>query len=251
MHGGVIDCELQDNDFMGRAKLARPRRSVGRPTAEDVQKIDEAILKSAALVFREKGFDGASMQEIADRASASRQTLYARYRNKTVLYEALMERRARELLSFASNVFDQPGSASQVLFTFGLHIATLFITSDLQVLHQMVIAEARTFPGLARIFFEKGPDRGQKLLQQYLSRQVEFGTLSIENIERASEQLMGAILGPIVFRSTLSQPSPLRTPRDLEEWVRQAVDVFMAAYTARGQRSRRSASDTASSGPPR
>lgn len=47
---------------------------------------EEKIFKAAQAVFQEKGFDGARMQEIADRAGINKSMLHYYYRNKDNLF---------------------------------------------------------------------------------------------------------------------------------------------------------------------
>ena len=53
-----------------------------RTTAEETQRNDENIIAAAIKVFSEKGYDSASMQDIADEAQISRGPLYYRYKTK-------------------------------------------------------------------------------------------------------------------------------------------------------------------------
>ena len=47
----------------------------------------EEILEVALSVLAERGYRGASMREIAERAQASKETLYSRFGNKRELFE--------------------------------------------------------------------------------------------------------------------------------------------------------------------
>ena len=46
-----------------------------RTTAEETQRNDENIIAAAIKVFSEKGYDGASMQDIADEDAANIKTI--------------------------------------------------------------------------------------------------------------------------------------------------------------------------------
>src|ERR671921_2094076 len=50
----------------------------------------EEILEVALSVLAERGYRGASMREIAERAQASKETLYSRFGNKRELFEELV-----------------------------------------------------------------------------------------------------------------------------------------------------------------
>jgi len=55
------------------------------------------ILDAAAEIFLDKGFDQTAMDAVAARAGVSKATVYAHYRDKTGLFEAVIERGASTL----------------------------------------------------------------------------------------------------------------------------------------------------------
>ncbi|MHA3770320.1 TetR/AcrR family transcriptional regulator [Verrucomicrobiota bacterium sgz303538] len=58
------------------------------------------LLQVAEEIFAEKGFHGASMDEIAKAAEYATGALYRYFESKEVLYTAVLEQKIRELLSF-------------------------------------------------------------------------------------------------------------------------------------------------------
>lgn len=73
-----------------------------RTTAAETKRNDERIIDAAIRIFSEKGFEAASMQDIADAAQISRGPLYYRYKTKKDIFLAAMEvhyTREKEVLS--------------------------------------------------------------------------------------------------------------------------------------------------------
>ena len=64
----------------------------GRPPRELAGEVEERILDAAAKVFLKRGFEGASVDEIADVARAGKPTIYARFPGKEALFAAVMAR---------------------------------------------------------------------------------------------------------------------------------------------------------------
>lgn len=62
------------------------------PSQERSRKRVESILDGAAVVFAEAGFEGATMESIAERAQTSIGSLYQFFPNKLALFEALARR---------------------------------------------------------------------------------------------------------------------------------------------------------------
>lgn len=59
----------------------------------------EQLLDVARSLFAEKGFDGASVEEIAHRASVSKPVVYEHFGGKEGVYAVVVDRETRELLS--------------------------------------------------------------------------------------------------------------------------------------------------------
>ena len=79
---------------------------------------DELLLGAAAEVFHERGFHEASMLDIAERAGATKPTLYARFGSKEALYDLAMERIADSMIARMAEAYeraqaDAPEDATQ------------------------------------------------------------------------------------------------------------------------------------------
>src|ERR1700739_641230 len=68
----------------------------GRPPRALAGEVEERILDAARKVFLERGFEGASVDEIADVARAGKPTIYARFPGKEALFGAVMAQKVRE-----------------------------------------------------------------------------------------------------------------------------------------------------------
>jgi AcrR family transcriptional regulator len=75
----------------------------------------ETILEAAAQVFRQKGFHGASMQDIAEAVNLQKASLYHHVSSKQEILLALLDRALELLLVRISAIKDQPIPADQKL----------------------------------------------------------------------------------------------------------------------------------------
>jgi AcrR family transcriptional regulator len=90
--------------------LTQPRR---RPTqAERRARTRAQLLKAAGRVFARRGFQGATLDEIAEEAGLSKGALYYNFDSKDQLFLSLLEQRIRERLADTARVFG-PDAASQ------------------------------------------------------------------------------------------------------------------------------------------
>ena len=120
----------------------------GRPRRELAGEVDGRILDAAARVFLERGFSGASVDEIAEVASAGKPTIYARYSNKQALFTAVIERLVRRATSFES-VSCAGASIDDRLITLATAILSTVLVPETIGLIRVAVAEARRAVGTA------------------------------------------------------------------------------------------------------
>src|SRR5208283_1647898 len=82
----------------GEAKRSRVR--VGRPSKDRAGDVKERILDAAQRIFLERGFQSASIDEIAELAPASKPTIYAHFAGKEALFAAVVARVMNGLANF-------------------------------------------------------------------------------------------------------------------------------------------------------
>lgn len=70
------------------AEAKTPKRGPGRPSTRHARRRDE-ILRTAAAVFAEKGYHGASMRDIAARLAVRQAAIYHYFTSKPVILEAI------------------------------------------------------------------------------------------------------------------------------------------------------------------
>ena len=100
-----------------------------RTTTEETLRNDENIITAAIKVFSEKGYDAASMQDIADEARISRGPLYYRYKTKKDIFLAAMDAYAERELESQAKLFRQKRPFSEKIKNY-LLFATKNIRND-------------------------------------------------------------------------------------------------------------------------
>jgi AcrR family transcriptional regulator len=110
---------------MNMSEPSPQRRRLTR--AEAKEQTRRRLLESAARAFAEKGFGGASLEEIAESAGYSTGALYANFANKEELFmEVVATRRARAAARRAEavgEVFDQQADPFDALSQLFLQVA--------------------------------------------------------------------------------------------------------------------------------
>jgi TetR/AcrR family transcriptional repressor of mexJK operon len=220
-----------------RKPVARKRKSTrGRPPAHEVATRAENLIDVATEVFLDKGFKGASMSEIARRAGASKQTLYARYPSKAALFAALVERKASHLFEAIGPLGEGRGLRDTLIHC-GTELLDLIVSKDARGVHRVVIAECNEFPELGQIFWDRGPGRVRAMLADYLRAQQKLGSIQCGEPEQAVEILLGLLVSGATLRVWLGLPPAfVRTPAQRKAWVHSAVDMFLSSMEASARR---------------
>jgi AcrR family transcriptional regulator len=135
----------------------------GRPPRGLAGKVEERILDAAGKVFLEHGFQGASVDEIAEAASAGKPTIYARYPGKQALFTAVVERLVRRNTSLDA-LSCAGGSVEQRLDALAAIILGRVLTPETIGLIRVAVAEARRFPDLATSVSRMGRERPTEAL---------------------------------------------------------------------------------------
>jgi AcrR family transcriptional regulator len=204
---------------------ARNRRIAGTDPDKRRQ-----ILDGALQVFTSRGFDAASMSDIAAAANVSKGTLYVYFEDKEHLFVDLIQREREAQKRAAIEALNEDSDPVRALTTFGRCIVRM-INGDLAVsAHRVVIGVAERMPDLGRGFYENGPMLGSQLIARYLDRMVAEGKLDIEDTYLAAVQFLD------LCQSTLTRPrlfNAVRTPpsaEEIERVVGSAIAMFMARY---------------------
>ncbi len=199
--------------------------------SEDESVKRRQIIDGARAVFLARGFDAASMNDIARAAGVSKGTLYVYFHDKERLFEAIVE---QECEAQAEGIFDvdpNDHDVEAVLKRLGAAFVRFLCRPEKASPIRTVIAIADRMPDLGRKFYQAGPAYGISQLAAYLAAQVEAGVLVVEDCEIAAAQFIESCHASL-FKPILFNFAPAPTPAQIERVVRIAVAAFMAAYRA-------------------
>jgi AcrR family transcriptional regulator len=197
------------------------------PTFEDGDKRRQ-IIKGAMEAFLDKGFDAASMSEIARMAGVSKGTLYVYFRSKEELFDAIVSESCKVQAAQVFELDPNDHDVAAALTRTGILYATIMCRpEDLSALRTVIAISAR-MPELGRRFYDAGPARGSAQLQSYLEAQTAAGVLAVDDCEVAAAQFIDAVTAT-TFKPALFDVG-LPTPERIEHVVKIAVRTFLAAY---------------------
>jgi AcrR family transcriptional regulator len=213
--------------------LKRPRP--GRPPKEQAGDVKTRILDAAQRIFLKRGYQSASLDEIAEVAPASKPTIYAHFDGKEALFESVVARVLDGLTDFQG--FEPKGRTVQdKLASLGIELVERFLEETIGVT-RATIAEADRFPRLSRHVHEHGRDRAAAAVSHVLNDATQTlmrgtkGPFSPKRSLVTTQIFMDLILLPMLMRALMGEGAKeLRS--ELPAFVRERVSFFLAACGA-------------------
>ena len=109
----------------------------------DRDNIRDRIKQAAAEVFAERGFDGARMQEIADRAGANKAMIYYYFDSKEALFTAIFAENFANLLQLLNSILQVEAVDPKVVIPQLVHLHLDFLHRHPE-LPKMIIREIQS-----------------------------------------------------------------------------------------------------------
>ncbi|MGQ3673718.1 TetR/AcrR family transcriptional regulator [Xanthobacter sp. TB0136] len=187
------------------------------------------ILAGARQMFLERGFDAASMGDIARAAGVSKGTLYVYFQDKEDLFSALVSNECGVTAELLFVLDSNEPDIAKVLTRLGTSFIEAMVRPEHIATLRTVIAIGSRFPDIGVRFFEAGPCVGVRRLAEYLQQKVDQGALAIDDVELAASQFLSlckdGITLPILLGSEDSADS-----NHTDKVVAGAVHMFMRTY---------------------
>jgi AcrR family transcriptional regulator len=227
------------------ARKSSARRNavrIGRPPKRLAGEVEERILGAARTVFLERGFEGASIEEIAEAARSGKPTIYARFPDKEALFTAVV------MQSVAANIArikaQSPTGATieERLENLGATMLQWILVSDAVGLMRVAIAEAHRFPGLASSVYGMARERAAEGLARLLAetaRSDELGMLPAfapEHLPTTTRFFQDVVLFPLMLRALFGEKLN-QLCGEIRPHVTRSVAFFLAACRQGGVKS--------------
>lgn len=192
-----------------------------------------AILAAATAVFLAKGYQGASVDEIAARAAVSKQTVYKHFSDKERLFTEIVlatTDRVDELVRLTAGTLAESADLERALDGLANRFLVTLMQPELLQLRRLVIANADRFPDVARSWFERGFERVLATLAASFERLADDGRLVVDDPLLAANHFVGLLLWIPVNRAMFCGLDETGGARDPASYATAAVGAFLRAY---------------------
>ncbi len=217
------------------AKAKRAAVRFGRPPKELAGEVDARILDAARQVFLERGFEGASIDEIAEVARSGKPTIYARFRDKRALFTGVVTRDILSRISaFKRETLPAGATVDERLTGAAITLLHWTLDNDRIGLMRLAAAEARRFPDLASTVSQNARDLSTELgvhLLGELTKTDELGSLPAfapERVATTARFFLDLVAVPMLLRA-LFQVDLKILDAEIDAHVARSVAFFLAA----------------------
>jgi TetR/AcrR family transcriptional repressor of mexJK operon len=201
----------------------------------------KSIIDAATRLFLRDGYRSTSMEQVAADAAVSKQTVYKHFADKEQLFRAIVlgvtansEAIIRELTdALREEEVTTAADLRTSLEDLARRYLDLVLKPNVLSLRQLVIAEAEMFPDLARTYYEQAPSRGIEVIAGALGTFAERDLLKVPDTGLAAAHFAYLTLGIPQDKAQFVPGQRLR-PADRDRFAREAVRVFLAAYSPGG-----------------
>ena len=197
--------------------------------AENRAKRRDEILDIAIEVLAERGYREANMLEVARRARASKETLYAWFGDKRGLFEAVIKRNAASVQEVMESQLEADSPVAEAMEAFGRALLSLLVGDSAVALNRAAISEAASDPKLAETLTKEGRQATLPSFIRLLELQAGRGTLALGAPEDAAEDFLGLLLGDLQIRR-LQGVLPALSKAKVEARAKAATEKFLRLY---------------------
>jgi AcrR family transcriptional regulator len=199
------------------------RRGRGRPKLKSDEQQAAAIARQARDLFVEKGYARTPMEEVAARCHISKRTLYRLFPNKLEIFGAIVDDHRQSMLALPGDYDDLPLEEA-IDRIFLVDIDDEAHRKRIEVI-RLAIVESRQLPELIASVRERGADKSQAMLTEWLEAQARRGRIDIEDAGTTARALMDMMFGAIVMNRG---EGPQRSGGDdLRIYLRRVIRIFV------------------------
>lgn len=177
----------------------------------DKQEERRRQIEAAAFeLLAEKGYRRTSMLQIAKRAAASNQTLYAWYGNKQNLFQGLIEKNALEVKALLRSALEKERPPLEILRALGPLLLRFTTGEKAIIVNRAAIADAGETGLLAEAIDRAAREEMIGLIEELMKDLIRSGSFRKDIAPaEATETYISLLFGEVQMRQALGRLEPL------------------------------------------
>lgn len=211
---------------MYRSRYADFSRENRMKPMRQSERKNEQIFEAAVNEFLERGFLGASMDRISERANVSKRTVYNHFESKEALFSSIAQHLADKVIHHAHISYNPAVPIRDELTRLGWAQGGMNLDPNIMKMVKMVLGEALRDPDFVCLMRPKISI--ERVVAGFLEAATKDGKLNITDFEGVAEQFCSLIKGRSFFPQMFgAKPT---THKDMERFIKDAVDFVLKCY---------------------
>ncbi|WP_282092094.1 TetR/AcrR family transcriptional regulator [Epibacterium ulvae] len=189
------------------------------------------VLEGARVVFMAKGFEGASVDDIAKEAGVSKATLYSYFPDKRLLFSEVVRTECQRQCEAtgAGGDFHENHPPAESLYAGARMIIASYLSEISQQMFRICVAEATRFPELGELFYQSGPMIWRTDMRSYLQQATARGDMAVEDFDMAADQFIELCKADLLLRAVFLNETEF-SEDEQHRVAAAAVDLFLAKH---------------------
>jgi AcrR family transcriptional regulator len=151
------------------------------------------ILEAALVVFGDQGFEHARLEDVAERASVSKGTIYNYFSSKESLFEEMVRQMLGDFLELADTIGDKE-DPEEALCEFMAGVWSYVRSGEFETIYRLVMAELHRFPHLGTMYKVGIRDRIMVVSSDILRRGMKTGAFRAMDVDAASRMMLALLV---------------------------------------------------------
>ncbi len=209
-----------------------PTESSGSSRSERGEQKYAQVLEGARAVFLARGFEGASVDEIARNAGISKATLYRHFPDKETLFQAVIAEECRRQAALHPEICHAGLSLREFLINLAKESIEFGLGEFGRGIYRIAVAESARFPQIGESFYRTGFKRNRNRLAPALAAAVARGELMEVDPDYAANVFFSICKSDIFHRRFFGiDPDP--TEAEIDAHAHRSVETFLRAFAPR------------------
>ncbi|MDF1790921.1 MAG: TetR/AcrR family transcriptional regulator [Thalassobaculaceae bacterium] len=183
-----------------------------------------ALVDAAWTLFKERGIEATTLDEIISRAGGSRTTIYSAFGDKDGLIETAVGESCSAFAERMMEMLDDSSDPAAALTSLATDLVTHIWTPEAMRIFGSFLTEGDRFPQVIDAFMNNGPIRLERRLTAFLTAVRDSGRAPVADPAYAAKMFLDALhgdwlIGCLGGARTARDPASAETAR----WIRHVV----------------------------
>jgi TetR/AcrR family transcriptional repressor of mexJK operon len=212
-------------DSAGKA-VAATSDATSKPGRKRADVKRDKIVRSAAKLFLQHGYDSVSINDIIDVVGGSKGTIYSNFASKEGLFEAVVQQMCADV---TIRIDTRPvGTLEEQLTRIAKSFIAKVLSPQILCFHRLMTSIGRTFPAAGRLFYESGPRQAQRIIADWIASHQRAGNIRDDaDPQRLAVLFHDMLIGDHQLSWLTSASNDRERAKRIDRTIRLAVTVFL------------------------